>query len=86
MSEILGPNAKRLLIHRMSLDAVPSGGGLRSAVEYLLDADRMKQSTKNSIEWVKAAIAAIKAAPDNPYGDDDETIAGEILKRIEAKK
>jgi hypothetical protein len=36
--------------------------------------------------WVEQALAAVKAAPGNPYGNDDEAIAGEILSQIEARK
>lgn len=33
-------------------------------------------------EWVEAEIGAVKSAPNNPYGEDDEAIAGEILRRL----
>jgi hypothetical protein len=34
---------------------------------------------------VEQAIAVVKTAPDNPFGDD-EAIAGEILRRVDEKK
>jgi hypothetical protein len=35
---------------------------------------------------VVLARPLVKAAPDNPYGDDDEAIAGAILAGIEERK
>ena len=31
----LGPNAKRLLAHKMSVDAIPAGGGLADGIKFL---------------------------------------------------
>jgi hypothetical protein len=81
----IGPNVRRLIAHKMSLDAIPPGGGFADAVDFLL-LGRLSQSGKTATEWVNQAIRAVKSAPDNPYGDDDETIAGAILARIEEKK
>jgi hypothetical protein len=81
-----GPNVKKLICHKISLDAVPPGGGFQSAIEFLSDKDRIVSSARSATQWVETALAAVKAAPGNPYGDDDEAIAGEILRQIEEKK
>ena len=82
----MGPNVKRLIAHKVSLDAVPRGGGLVDAVAFLKDTERLSACTHEAIAWVEAALEAVKAAPGNPYGDDDEAIAGELLRRIETRK
>jgi hypothetical protein len=81
-----GPNVNRLIVRKVSLLAVPSDGGLKDAVDLFAIPGRLVSLSRQATEWVDAAIAAVKAAPDNPYGDDDEAIAAEILRRIEAKK
>jgi hypothetical protein len=81
-----GPNVKKLICHKISLDAVPAGGGLQSAIEFLSDKDRIISSARSATQWVETAIAAVKVAPGNPFGDDDEAIAGEILRGIEERK
>ena len=83
-SKKLTPNIRELIAHKMSVDAFPAGGGFGSAVDYLISPDLGKRAAA-AAEWVKQAIQAVKSAPDNPYGDDDDAIAGGILKRIEER-
>lgn len=82
MSKPIGPNVKKLIIRKMSLDAIPPGGGFQDGIEFLAS-NRLAESGRNAAEWVQQALAVFKTAPDNPYGDDDEAIAGELLRRIE---
>jgi hypothetical protein len=82
LSSGFGPNMRRLAAHKMALDAVPRGGGLPDALRFLQDKDAMVDSAKASTKWVKDAIAAVKQTHDNPFGNDDEAIAGELLRRI----
>jgi hypothetical protein len=81
-----GPNVKRLIVHKMTLDAVPAGGGISTAITFLTNPKGIGESARKATEWVDAAIAAVKAAPDNPYGDDDEAIAAEILRQVDLRK
>jgi len=83
-----GPSVKKLIASKMSRDAVPSGGGLADAIAFLTDSEKIRSGAKKATEWVNAAIQAVRdAAEPNPYKNaDDETIAGMILKQIEAKK
>ncbi len=78
-----GPNVKRLIVRKMSTDAIPGGGGLADGLRFLTDPARIRDSAREATAWVFAAIDAVKAAPDNPFGDDDEAIAGEILRQID---
>lgn len=82
----IGPNLKKLAMHRMSIDAVPPGGGLQAAVDFIMSPNGMKDSWAASLEWAIAAVSAVRAAPDNPFGTDEEAIAGELLKRIDERK
>jgi hypothetical protein len=84
----MGPNAKRLMIHKMSLDAVPTGGGMKSALDFLMTPGAMATSAKAATEWVSAAILAVRQATEpNPWkNSDDEKIAGELLRLIEERK
>lgn len=81
---MMGPNVKRLIIAKMSRDAVPDGGGLADAIGFLTSKDALLRGAREATKFVEAAIAAVKAAPDNKWGDD-EAIAGEILKQIELR-
>lgn len=83
-----GPNVRRLIAHKMSLIMVPPGAkdGFAAAVGSMLRPGGIGDAAKEATEWVRQAIAAVKAAPDNPHGDDDEAIAGEILRQVWKKQ
>ncbi len=72
----------------MSLDAVPPGGGLKSALDFIMTPGAMATSAKAATEWVNAAINVVRlAAEPNPWkNSDDEAIAEEILRLIEERK
>lgn len=38
-----------------------------------------------AVSWVRGVITTLKAIPGNPYGDDDESIAGAVLTSIIVK-
>lgn len=83
--EKLGPNAKKLLAYFIAREAIPPGGGIGDGLNFLLDSERRYQGLTKAVGALKAALAAVKSAPDNPYGDDDEAIAVAILERVEAR-
>lgn len=70
----------------MALDAVPPGGGVKNVLAFLTDKTAIIDGAKKATAWVEEAIAVVKTAKDNPWGNDDEAIAGEILRQIEEKK
>jgi hypothetical protein len=83
MAEQLGPNVKRLVIRRASLILVPEGcQPIAAAASAVLNGPGLLEAFAAARLWVTKAIAAVKSAPDNPYGDDDEAIAGAILAKM----
>lgn len=83
-----GPNVKKLIVHKMSLAAVPAAGGIGDALNFLKDPERIMSAARDATAWVEAAILAVRMAEDpNPWKTaSDEAIAAEILHQIEAKK
>lgn len=83
-----GPNVKRLIAHKMSLDAVPKGGGVADAMKFLTTPGAIVKSAKEATAWVAEAIRVVRLAaePNSWKNADDEAIAGEILRQIEARK
>jgi len=89
MTKQIGPNVKRLIVRKMSLLAIPAGSGkdsLARGLDMLTNRGKFSSVAAEASAWVQAAIATMKTAPDNPYGDDDEAIAGAILAGIEQRE
>ena len=82
----LGPNVRKLMIHWASRLMVPAGGGIHDAIGCLTNPSLLKAKMREALDKTMTALDAVKAAPDSTFGDDDESIAGEILKRIEHVK
>lgn len=82
----IGPNARRLLAHLMALEAVPKGGGIQTGLSFLSEPERLQQGIRDAMAKLEEALSVVKSAPDNPYGNDDEAIAGAILRRIDQRK
>lgn len=81
----MGPNVRKLIIIRLSYEAVPPGGGLGDAIASLINPRLMQEQYNRAVVWVKAVIDTVRTAPDNPYKDDEE-IAGAVIKEYEARK
>lgn len=79
------PNVNKLIARKMAIDAIPSGGGLADGLKFLARAESIMDGHAKAKEWVEHAIAAVKGAPGNPFGDDDEAIAAEILSQIDKR-
>ena len=79
----LGPNVKRLVILKMSRDAIPDGGGLADGIEFFTNSEKRKAIMDGAVVWGKLAIQAVhEASEPNPWKNaDDETIAGELVRR-----
>lgn len=84
----IGPNVKSLIARKMSLLAIPVGSKnpLAAGLEALTRRGKFSSIAAEASAWVQQAIAVVKTAPDNPYGNDDEAIAGAILKGIEERE
>jgi hypothetical protein len=83
----IGPNVKKLIFHKMSQEAIPKGGGVADGLKFLMDKERIQKAFRESTQWVESVILAVRSAAEpNPFKDaDDETIAAEILRRVEEK-
>ena len=81
----IGPNVKKLIIHKMSLLMVPPKSDFKHAVNQLIKPGNIGKMWKEAEEWVKEALQLVKDAPDSTYNDDEE-IAGIILEKIEEKQ
>jgi hypothetical protein len=84
----LGPNVKRLMIERASIEAVPVGGGMASAIDFLLDKKKTVEGFRRSLEWCDSAIQTLRSAGEpNPFkNSSDEEIAGEILRVVSIRR
>lgn len=84
-----GPNVRKLIAKRVSVLAIPSSLSTRDAFEagfsFLIDKNKIIDATRKATTEIEQAIAAVKSAPDNQLGDDDEAIAGEILRQIDER-
>lgn len=81
-----GPNVTKLILVFMSRSAIPPGGGIADGMRFFTDQEHRRQVMGKAVVDAMTAIQLIKLAPDNPFGDNDEEIAGVILKEIEKRK
>jgi hypothetical protein len=75
-------NFKRLTIHIMSLKMVhrtPFVEVLNSISRGAINTQLMKDSALQAEAYIDAVISA----PNNPYGEDREAIAAELMRKIE---
>lgn len=82
----MGANVKRLLAIFVARIAIPDGGGLADGIALFTTPGRLSEVNRKAMGQVEQALAAMKAAPDNPYGDDDEVIAAAIVQAVEARQ
>lgn len=86
MTRKQGPYTKKLIISKMSQLAIPPDGSFSDGLVFLSDPEKIMSTCKAATEWVFFAIDLVKTCPDNPYGDDDETIAKAIMDKIQEQK
>ena len=82
----MGPNIKNLFIRFVSREAIPDGGGIGDGIKMFTDVDHRHKVMDRALENMNVAIEAVRLAPDNPYGDDQEVIAGVILEELVKKE
>lgn len=84
----LGPNAKKLIAHKMSIDAIPAGGGFEAGIRFLSSKESILSGARHATQWVLAAIDAVRGAaePNQWKSASDEEIAGELLLKIDERK
>lgn len=86
----MGPYVKKLFIHFMAASImderrVKTIGDALSAIASLSNEATKRSHTQHALHNLNESLAAVRAAPDNPYVDD-EYIAAEILRRIDTRK
>lgn len=90
----LGPNVKALLGERWAQLMVDRAGhadgefGKAAAVAGRITENggkTMQADMREAWDWVKAAILAVRSAPDCSWTTDEE-IAGQIMQSIKAKR
>lgn len=83
-----GPNVKRLWSIKMAKDAIPDGGGFEDGLKFFSSKESIAAGAKAASEWCKLVIESVRRATlPNPWKDaTDEEIAGELLRRIDAKR
>lgn len=83
----MGPNVRRLVVLNMEAVVIASGDDPDEGEHMVIFEDpakflaRMRQAQAH----VAAMIEMVKATPGNPYGDDDERIAGWLLGQREGR-
>ena len=78
----MGPNYRNLVAVRGQIVVAPRGRNIVDAIGMIANRKPLYTITREAMEWVRDAIANIKAAPDNPCGDNEEAICGEILNQL----
>ena len=79
-------NMERLAVEFASLRAIPKDGTVIDGIRWFQNPAKMMSDIQIGKSEAQQAVAAVKSAPDNPFGDDDEAIAVEILKRVKARR
>lgn len=86
----IGANMRRLISYKAAQNTNPDGGGIGGAMNALSSAlqtpGHMAEIFSDAQKWADEAVNVIRALPDNPYGDDEEAIAGAFLEEIENRK
>lgn len=80
---VIGPNEKKLITKRIAAVMIPEGGCVFDGFEALTDPVKLGRIAKESTKWISVMLEAIKNAPDNPYGNDNEVIAASILEKMQ---
>lgn len=83
-----GKNVNRLIIHKMSLDAIPPGGSFADGLKFLSSKESIANGARFAEAWVMKSIEVVRECPEpNSFKNaDDEAIAGEILRILKRKQ
>lgn len=80
---VFGPNARRLLSRFIAAEAIPPNTGIRYGLKFFQGQEHRKGVVERATINFDTAIQAVRLAPDNPYGEDEDAIAAGILKELE---
>lgn len=82
----IGPNMRKLIAQCMALLAIPPGGGFAAGIAAITVPGRHAELLKQAMAQAFAYVDTVKAASDNPYGNDDETIADVLVKMVKKRQ
>jgi hypothetical protein len=77
-----GPYVTRLIMQCISREAIPIGGGIADGIKFFTDESHRKDVMQRAETIALKFVEAIKKAPDNPYGTDNEVIAKALLDKL----
>ena len=80
-----GRNMTRLIATLFANNAIPAGGGFEDCIAALMPG-KIQEGMKRAETEALKIMRVVKSAPDNPFGDDNEAIAGHILLEIAKKR
>lgn len=80
----MGPNVSQLIAYKMSVDAIPHGGGFADGLRFLSDKENVTNGAGVAMAWVRTALEAVRQAGEpNPWKNStDEEIATYLLEQI----
>ena len=76
-----GPNMQRIIATLFANNAIPAGGGLEDGIAALMPG-KIQEGMKRAEAEALKMMRVVKSAPDNPFGNDNEAIAGYVLRHI----
>jgi hypothetical protein len=82
----MGPNVRKVYLHRAAALAIPEGGTIADGVGFFLDPVKRSRIMLEARRWTDEAIATVRTAPDLPESIDDEEIAALILEKLQTKQ
>lgn len=82
-----GPNMKQVL--SLLAAGLAAKGGAKTSADYvalLADPKRHLALTKLTLHVANEMLRALRLAPDNVWGDDEETLAGVVLEKLKERE
>ena len=87
MSRKHGPNVMKLIFSRMAAIAVPAGGGIGDALNFVASKERIVEAAREAEAWVASVVKLVRSSPCGRWkASTDEQIAAEILRQAEERK
>lgn len=83
----IGPNVKRLIAYRMAQLMIPDGTAdpVVTGIRNIATPGKLAACGREATQWVQDALSVLTSAPDNPWGEDEEAMAGALIRRINAR-
>lgn len=85
MEGVQGPNTKKLIAKRMATILIPHNGGFQDGLRALASPTTLQNAARSATKEIEETIAALKRCPEY-RNSDEETIAADLLKRLEEQE